>query len=229
MFVKLELTAFPTEMDRNLSQTDEFAGALEEYAPLYDVQLTALDVARLREYYGLVMTWNTRLHLVAPCSPAEFATRHVLESLLALAHLPVVVHVLDVGSGAGLPVIPCLIVSPDLRATLVEASPKKAVFLREALRHAGAHTRAEVISERFEKMVAPEADFVTCRALERFGEMFPKLLEWSPPTSTLLFFGGEGLREEIEKAALVYSAVRIPESSRRFLFIIKRRRAGESG
>jgi hypothetical protein len=34
------------------------------------------------------------------------------------------------------------------------------------------------------------------------------------------------LREQIEKAALFYKAVRLPESERRFLFILKR---GEHG
>jgi len=209
-------------MDKDQKRADEFSNAIIEYAPRYDVQLTADEIARLREYYELVMTWNTRLHLVAPCSPTEFATRHVLESLLALPYLSDGARVVDVGSGAGLPVIPCLIVSPDLRASLIESSPKKAVFLREALRRVGAHDPAQVIAERFEKLPASEADYVTCRALDRFMEMFSALVEWAPPTSTLLFFGGDSLREQIEKAALVYKTIRIPESERRFLFIIKR-------
>jgi 16S rRNA (guanine527-N7)-methyltransferase len=213
-------------MQEPVSQADEFSSAIKEHAPRYEVQLTAHDVALLGEYYEQVMAWNKRLHLVAPCSPAEFATRHVLESLLALQHLPAAAHVLDVGSGAGLPIIPCMIVRTGLQATLFESSPKKAVFLREALRRVGASDRASVISERFEQTLAPEADFVTCRALDRFAEMFPKIIEWSPQISTLLLFGGEGLREQLEKAALPYRAVRIPESERRFLFIIKR---GEHG
>jgi 16S rRNA (guanine527-N7)-methyltransferase len=209
-------------MDKSATRADEFKSALEEAAPRYDVRLTTRDVARLGEYYEQVMAWNRRLHLVAPCSPAEFATRHVLESLLALAYLPESAHLLDVGSGAGLPNIPCLIMRPTLSATLIESSPKKAVFLREASRRVAADTQATVIAERFEKTHAPAADFVTCRALDRFTEMFPLLVEWSPPASTLLLFGGEGLREQIEQAALAYNAVLIPESERRFLFIIER-------
>jgi 16S rRNA (guanine527-N7)-methyltransferase len=213
-------------MNEPVSQADEFSSAIKEHAPRYEVQLTTDDVALLGEYYEQVMAWNKRLHLVAPCSPAEFATRHILESLLALQHLPAAAHVADVGSGAGLPIIPCMIVRTGLQATLLESSQKKAVFLREALRRVGASDRANVIAERFEQTHAPEAEFVTCRALDRFAEMFPKLIEWSPQGSTLLLFGGEGLREQTEKAALPYKAVRIPESERRFLFIIKR---GEQG
>jgi 16S rRNA (guanine527-N7)-methyltransferase len=209
-------------MDKQKSPADEFANALREHAPLYDVRLDAQAIERLQDYYEQVMAWNARLHLVAPCSPTEFATRHVLESLLALAYMPEGSRVLDVGSGAGLPVIPCLIVRPDLHAVLVESSPKKAVFLREALRRVGAHGRAQVIAARFEKLPAPEADYLTCRALDRFTEMFTELVEWSKPAGTLLLFGGDALREEIEKAALVYEAVRAPSSERRFLFVVER-------
>jgi 16S rRNA (guanine527-N7)-methyltransferase len=209
-------------MDKSALHTDEFSSALQEHALSFDVRLTSEEIRRLREYYEQVMAWNARLHLVAPCSPAEFATRHVLESLLALAYLPVGAHVIDVGSGAGLPIIPCLIVHPGISATLIEASPKKTIFLREALRGVGSHERAQVIAERFEKLPAPDADAITCRALDRFTELFPKLIEWAPDASVLLLFGGESLREQIKKASLAYESVHIPESERRFLFIIKR-------
>lgn len=209
-------------MDKDSIRGDEFSNAIKEYAPRYSVQLTDAEIARLREYYEQVMAWNTRLHLVAPCSAAEFATRHVLESLVALPHLNDDSHVADIGSGAGLPIIPCLIVRPDLRATLIESSSKKAVFLREALRQVGAMGASRVINERFEGLSAPDADFVTCRALDRFTEMFQRIVEWSPARSTLLLFGGMSLREEIEKTTLVFKAESIPESERRFLFIIKR-------
>jgi 16S rRNA (guanine527-N7)-methyltransferase len=211
------------KMERKSAHADEFASALEKHAPLYDVRLTAPAITHLREYYEQVIAWNTRLHLVAPCSPAEFATRHVLESLLALRYLSADARVVDVGSGAGLPIIPCLIVCPNLRATLIDSSQKKVIFLREALRHAGALEAAKVIAGRFETTPAPEVDYLTCRALDRFTEMFPKLIQWSKPASTLLLFGGDTLREQIEILALNYKAVHIPESERRFLFIVKKK------
>ncbi|HWS99994.1 MAG TPA: 16S rRNA (guanine(527)-N(7))-methyltransferase RsmG [Pyrinomonadaceae bacterium] len=203
-----------------LSETSkELREALVGRAPRYGVRLDDAALAALLGYFELVNSWNARLHLVAPCPPAEFATRHVLESLLALAHIAEGAHVADVGSGAGLPVIPCLIARPDLRATLIESSPKKAVFLREALRRVGAQERAAVVAARFEKTDAPDVSHVTCRALDRFTELLPELVAWSPPLSTLLLFGGESLREQLDKSGLIYQAQHIPESDRRFLFI----------
>jgi len=203
-----------------LSQGDEFGSALEVAAPRYGVELGAPEVARLRLYYEHVLAWNDRLHLVAPCSPREFATRHVLESLLALPYLTPQARVIDIGSGAGLPIIPCLIARPCISATLIEANAKKAIFLREALRLLDASHTTQVIAARFETLPPVEADFITCRALDRFTQIFPKLLAWSSRAITLLLFGGPALAVEIEKHALPYEIIQMPDSEQRFLFAI---------
>ncbi|MBD0326998.1 MAG: class I SAM-dependent methyltransferase, partial [Pyrinomonadaceae bacterium] len=132
--------------------------------------------------------------------------------------------VVDVGSGAGLPIIPCLIVRPTLRATLIESSSKKSIFLRETLRRLLPDSNAVIINRRFEDIPAPPAAVITCRALDRFTEKFQRLAQWSPPESTLLFFGGPSLREQIEAARFAFSSVHLPESEQRYLFVIKRDR-----
>lgn len=176
----------------------------------YEVELGAETLAQLRSYYSLLIRWNERLHLVAPCPPEEFATRHVLESLLLLKHLPAHAKIADIGSGGGLPIIPCLIARPDLQVTMIESSQKKAVFLREALNAVG--RSASIIARRFEEIEAPEVEFVTCRALDQFIRKIPALLEWAPDGSTLLLFGGENLLEG--------ERFLIPGSEKRFLFLV---------
>jgi 16S rRNA (guanine527-N7)-methyltransferase len=198
----------------------EFRDALCSRAERYEIELTASDISRLSNYYALMLIWNPRLHLVAPCSPTEFATRHVLESLLLLPHLSTGAHVADIGSGAGLPIIPNLILRPDLRAILIEASKKKAVFLREALSVSGASEQTQVVARRFETMPSPEVNVITCRALDHFAELLPTLVAWAPRPSTLLLFGGVDLQRQIEEANLKMTAVKIPNSERRYLFSV---------
>ena len=207
---------------RKLTPRGEFDKALAEYAPRFGVELGEPARALLGDYFELVAAWNPRLHLVAPCPPAEFATRHVLESLAALPFIPEGAAVLDVGSGAGLPALPCLVARPDLKAVLVEASQKKSVFLREALSRLGLSARARVVAERFEKFDAPAADCLTCRAIERFTEILPALLAWAKDVPTLLLFGGEGLGEKLGAVALPLEDVRLPGSERRSLFVVRR-------
>jgi 16S rRNA (guanine527-N7)-methyltransferase len=198
----------------------EFLDALKGHQAAFGVLLDDESRARLADYFDLVERWNARLHLVAPCAPREFGVRHVLESLTALKYLRQGANVIDVGSGAGLPIIPCLIARADLRATLFEASTKKSVFLREATGALNLRDEARVVNSRFEDADAPDADALTCRALERFTEMLPRLIEWSPTRARLLLFGGKSLRETIERAGLAYELILIPESEQRFLFIV---------
>src|SRR5688500_17364823 len=164
----------------------KFEHALRSNMQFYDVELSPEILEQLAAYYSLLTRWNDRLHLVAPCSPEEFATRHVLESLLLLKHLPQHAKIADIGSGGGLPIIPCLIARPDLEATLIESSQKKAVFLREALSRVG--RRATIIARLFEAVEAPAVSFVSCRALDQFINKISTLIRWAPAGSTLLLF-----------------------------------------
>jgi 16S rRNA (guanine(527)-N(7))-methyltransferase RsmG len=197
--------------------TEQFVSALAAHAPDFAIELHAEQIDRLAGYYELMMKWNGRLHLVAPCSPADFATRHVLESLMLLKHLPMAAVVADVGSGGGLPIVPCLLVRDDISASLIESSKRKAVFLREALRALEPGERAQVIAAQFQETPSPPAGFVSCRALDRFTTLIPALMSWAGPRARFLFFCGDELRARLETTLLGPKIERIPHSQGRFL------------
>lgn len=210
-----------TRMSSTDSQSKEFREALKGNAHAYNVNISPDALEQLTRYYALLNEWNARVHLVAPTSAREFATRHILESLLLLEHLPTGARVADVGSGGGLPIIPCLIVRPDLQAVLVEASKKKSVFLREALK-ATTSSKGDVITDRFEDIMSPEVEFVTSRALERFETVLPRLLEWAPSGCRLLLFGGKQLKTPIETSGYPTTSILLPHTRQRFLFLISK-------
>lgn len=192
-----------------MDELERFRNALLANSRTFDFALSSDTVTRLETYYSLLTRWNDRLHLVAPCSPEEFATRHVLESLMLVAHLPHGAKIADIGSGGGLPIIPCLIARADLEATLIESSQKKAVFLREALKEVG--RSASIIPRRFEEIKAPDVEFVTSRALDKLVPKIPVLKAWAPDGATLLLFGGENLLDG--------ERYLIPGSERRYLYV----------
>ena len=95
----------------------------------------------------------------------ETVIRHYCESLFFGAHLPAVddnVSVLDLGSGAGFPGVAMAILKPKWQLKLVEASQRKAVFLRESTRHLN---NVRVLAQRLEKVV-DHADWVVARAVD---------------------------------------------------------------
>ncbi|MBL0926459.1 MAG: 16S rRNA (guanine(527)-N(7))-methyltransferase RsmG [Phycisphaerales bacterium] len=110
------------------------------------------DVDRLGRYLALLLEANRAFNLTAVDDPGQAWARHILDSLSllpTLAELPDGAHVIDVGSGGGLPGVPLAICLPRLRFTLLEATGKKAEFLRRvaaALRLSNVtveHARAE--------------------------------------------------------------------------------------
>ncbi len=204
------------------STSTQFRQALINDAPLFDIQFAEKTLERLVRYYELLEVWNARLHLVAPASPEDFARRHVLESLLLIKHLPPTAHVADIGSGAGLPILPCLIARDDIQAVLIESSKKKSVFLLESLNRTEVSSRATVIAERFESVATPDVQFVSSRALERFAEVLPEIVDWAPAGAPLLLFGGDSLRQALGALHLEFEEHLIPTSERRFLFITRK-------
>jgi 16S rRNA (guanine527-N7)-methyltransferase len=114
------------------------------------------DLDRLGLHLALVLHVNERFNLTAIRDPEEAWERHVLDSLTLLPVLEEIetgeggrLEAVDVGSGAGYPGIPLAIARPDARVVLLEATGKKAEFLRLCAARLGL-SNVEVANERAE-------------------------------------------------------------------------------
>lgn len=203
---------------------DDLITALNQHQDAFGIRLTGSTISRLANYYEMVAKHNDMLHLVAPSSienAEEFAVRHILESLALLEHLPQNAKFADVGTGAGLPGVPCLIARRDLKGYLVESKPKKTFFLNDVREAFGLQKQMAVIERQFEEFKKPDVRVVTCRAIDKFTQKLPSLIKWSAG-SYMIFFGGDNLREELKKHGLVFREKLLPLSEKRFLFQIKK-------
>ena len=198
---------------------NEFVEAIKKHQDKFGINLSDEKISALAGYYEIINKNNEFLHLVAPCSAEEFAVRHILESLTVLVFLPENARFADVGTGAGLPAIPCLLVREDLRGVLIESKLKKSDFLRETLAELNLENRAKIVNRQFEEIEKPDVDFILCRALDKFTRKLPRLLKWAGK-SKMLFFGGNSLREEFEKHNVKFKEKLMPMSEQRFLFMI---------
>jgi 16S rRNA (guanine527-N7)-methyltransferase len=94
------------------------------------------DPARVRQllsYLELLVQWNASYNLTAVRDPLEMISRHLLDSLSVLPWVRGE-HLLDAGSGAGLPGIPLAVMQPELSVILLDSTGKKIRFLRHVKR-----------------------------------------------------------------------------------------------
>ena len=122
----------------------EIEGLIEQYIP----QADAVQRAQFARYYALLVDWNQRVNLTAVTEAEEVAAKHFADSLLPAQLIPAGARCIDVGTGAGFPGVPLMIMRGDLKMTLLDSLRKRLTFLDALLRElnlsaALVHMRAE--------------------------------------------------------------------------------------
>jgi 16S rRNA (guanine527-N7)-methyltransferase len=163
------------------------------------VSLDAPAQAKLAAYLRLIDKWNRVHNLTAVREPAQMVVLHLLDSLSVLPHVAGARTLLDVGTGAGLPGIPLAIARPDLAVTLLDASHKKAAFLRQAKAEL-ALANVEVACERVERWHPPAPfDIVVSRAFAELADFVAQAGHLVAPGGALLAMKGVHPFEEIAR------------------------------
>lgn len=118
---------------------------------LLGIQLSASQMAAMRQYERELLDWNTRLNLTAIDDPEKVRIKHFLDSLTCLLVMrdSDIDRVIDVGTGAGFPGLPLKIACPSIHLTLVESVGKKADFCRHVVKKLNLEG-VEVLQERAE-------------------------------------------------------------------------------
>ena len=131
-------------------------------------------------YYNKLIEYNKHTNLTRITEKEDVFIKHFLDSVMLtkLIDFNTINNMCDMGSGAGFPAIPILILYPHLNLTLIDSQIKRVTFLNELkevlnLNYNVAHERAEVYS--LENNL--KYDLVTVRALTDLN----KILEYGIP------------------------------------------------
>jgi len=138
------------------------------------LELSPQQLEKFQLFYQELVEWNRKINLTAITDYEEVQIKHFLDSLtVTLALTPQEknqgYHVIDVGTGAGLPGIPLKIIWPGTRLVLLDATAKKATFLEHLRQRLGLEDieivvgRAEEIAHRNE--YREKFDLVLSRAV----------------------------------------------------------------
>lgn len=107
---------------------------LEHEAHTMQMSLSLHEIHLFEMYAAELKKWNSKVNLTAITKDKEMAVKHFLDSLTLAPYLTAGDRLLDIGSGAGLPVIPLKIIRPDIPMVSVDAVAKKINFQRHVIR-----------------------------------------------------------------------------------------------
>ncbi len=171
--------------------------------------LSERQIEAFRVYYEEMMRYRERADLTSLTDPAAVQRRHFLESLAFLRAIESAgafgAKAIDIGSGAGFPGLPIKIVRPELALTLLEATGRKAEFLRHVV-EALDLTGVDIVQGRAEEVAhEPERREAYDLALARAVAPLPTLVELALPFvrvgGLLAAQKGSGAIREVEEAA----------------------------
>lgn len=168
-----------------------------EVHKLFDLRLTAKQLAAFEVYEQQLMDWNSRFNLTAIRDSESIRCKHFLDSLscaLVLKDNPPN-RLIDVGTGAGFPGIPLKIIYPKMSLTLVDSVGKKVEFCRHLVNRLELE-RVECLQSRAEELGQLPAhreqfDWAVARAVANL----PTLVEYLLP---LVRIGGAILAQKGE-------------------------------
>lgn len=145
-----------------------------------NIELSQDKADKLLKLYEFLVEYNQNVNLTAITNFEEVVVKHFIDSVLPFSMIDIKENssFIDVGTGAGFPSIPLMIVRPDLKGTLLEALNKRCVFLEKACKLTGVD--AKVIhgrAEDYAKEKRETFDFATARAVAAM----PVLCEYCIP------------------------------------------------
>ncbi len=134
--------------------------------------------------------------LIGPREVPRLWSRHVLNCAALAPSLPQNGHVVDVGSGAGLPGLVLAIARPDVRVTLVEPLLRRVTWLEEVVADLGLQ-HVDVVRARAEEVTDVHADVATSRAVAALERLSAWCLPLLRDGGVMLAIKGRSAGEEL--------------------------------
>lgn len=165
------------------------------------ITITSDMAEKLVRLCDFMVEYNKNVNLTSITEFEEVVVKHFVDSVLPffMVDIPQGSSFIDVGTGAGFPALPLLIVRPDLKGTLCDSLNKRCVYLELACREI--KVNAEIIHARSEELGRKKRecfDFATARAVAAM----PVLSEYCVPFVRVggSFIALKSVNEDIESA-----------------------------
>ncbi len=162
-------------------------------------------IERFEAFHAILDEYNAKMDLTAVLDEDERIDRHDLDSAAPLAKglLAPDAKIIDVGTGAGFPGMPLLILRPELEMTFLDALNKRILFLEDALKRLGLkattlHARAEDAARMAEHREMYDA--AVSRAVASSATLMELTLPFVKTGGLSISWKGPGVQEEMTSA-----------------------------
>ncbi len=162
------------------------------------LDLSSEQLKKILAYLENLLKWNKAYNLTAIRDPRDMVIKHLLDSLSIFRHIAGS-HILDVGTGPGLPGIPVSICDTNKQWTLIDSNGKKTRFLLQ-MKSQLALTNLTVVKGRIEQMTPSQPfDVITSRAFSSLVDFVGVCLPLLQQNGTLLAMKGAVPEQEIQQ------------------------------
>ena len=173
-----------------------------------NLDATQNQIDQTLEYLFLLQKWNRTFNLVSSTNNLKMVQRHILDSLSVSEFLHGK-HILDMGSGAGLPGIPLSIFNPGKKFTLLDSNGKKTRFLQQ-VKTALCLQSIEIENSRIENyQTKHQIDIVVCRAFSSLSKIAKKAQHLLSRECKILAMKGRFPGEEISELSEEFAVLNV--------------------
>lgn len=170
------------------------------------IELTPERAETMGLFLDELCEWSKKTNLTGISSRDRIIKELLLDSLVPLSYIPEQGSILDLGSGAGFPIIPIKICRMGLNTHLMEANNKKVNFLKHVIRLtglSGINVKRGRIETDGDLLDPAGYDIITARAVAPLE----KVIRWCAPhlkqTGLMINFQGGDFAEAIKKSSKI--------------------------
>lgn len=178
---------------------------LQQEAAKLNIALTQEMLEKFQQYQEMLLDYNTRINLTAITDPKEIMIKHFLDSLLLLKTglIGENISIVDVGTGAGFPLVPVCIVRSNIKPCLVDSLNKRVVFLQQLTQQLKipakvVHIRAEEAGRDIN--YREQFDVATARAVAKLRELCEYCLPLVKTGGYFIALKGYEIEEELQES-----------------------------
>ena len=179
-----------------------------EPQPASAARIFGESLAKAQRYVSSLAAHGVERGLIGPRERERLWTRHILNcaAVSSLLHLG---HVIDVGSGAGLPGIPLAIIRADVDFTLLEPMERRVAWLTEQVQDLALENVTVLRGRAQDSNLQNAGDQVTARAVSALSSLIPLVSPLAKPGGELLLLKGGNAAAELAAASKQVRAARL--------------------